>query len=70
MIVSFFWILNNSGFVHMGSGLSVGFAGIAAGLAIGIVGDACVRGYVQEPKVRYYLVLVFFHFRLTPSSAC
>ena len=39
----------------MGAGLSVGFAGISAGLAIGIVGDACVRGYVQEGRVRMRL---------------
>jgi len=35
----------------MGSGLSVGFAGVSAGFSIGIVGDACVRGYLQEARV-------------------
>jgi len=47
-----------TGLLHMASGLSVGFAGISAGLAIGIVGDSCVRGYVQEPRLFVGMVLI------------
>ncbi|OTF75084.1 hypothetical protein BLA29_015241, partial [Euroglyphus maynei] len=45
----------------MGSGLSVGFAGLAAGYAIGLVGDAGVRGTSQQPRlfVGMILVLIF-----------
>merc|ERR1719206_1333301 len=39
------------GFVHHGSGLSVGLSGLAAGYAIGIVGDAGVRGTAQQPRL-------------------
>ncbi|KAH9426157.1 V-type proton ATPase 16 kDa proteolipid subunit [Dermatophagoides pteronyssinus] len=50
-----------NGFLHMGSGLSVGFAGLAAGYAIGLVGDAGVRGTSQQPRlfVGMILVLIF-----------
>lgn len=49
------------GFVHLGSGLSVGLAGLAAGIAIGIVGDAGVRGTAQQPRlfVGMILILIF-----------
>ncbi|KAK0162712.1 hypothetical protein PV327_006467 [Microctonus hyperodae] len=49
------------GFIHLGSGLSVGFAGLAAGFAIGIVGDAGVRGTAQQPRlfVGMILILIF-----------
>ena len=39
--------------MHLASGLAVGFGGVSAGLAIGIVGDACVRAIVLEPRVRF-----------------
>merc|ERR1712156_975 len=49
------------GFVHLGAGLSVGLSGLAAGYAIGIVGDACVRGTAQQPRlfVGMILILIF-----------
>ncbi|KAJ7572307.1 vacuolar ATP synthase proteolipid subunit [Mycena floridula] len=47
-----------AGFVHLGAGLACGFTGLSAGYAIGIVGDACVRAYVQESKVFVTMVLV------------
>ncbi|XP_040564023.1 V-type proton ATPase 16 kDa proteolipid subunit c [Lepeophtheirus salmonis] len=49
------------GFVHLGSGLSVGLSGLAAGYAIGIVGDAGVRGTAQQPRlfVGMILILIF-----------
>lgn len=49
------------GFIHFGSGLSVGLAGMAAGFAIGIVGDAGVRGTAQQPRlfVGMILILIF-----------
>lgn len=57
--------LNNytlfKGFIHLGSGLAVGFSGLAAGFAIGIVGDAGVRGTAQQPRlfVGMILILIF-----------
>jgi V-type H+-transporting ATPase proteolipid subunit len=47
-----------SGFIHLASGLSTGFAGIAGGYAIGIVGDSCVRGYLYQPKLFVGMVLI------------
>jgi len=47
-----------AGFIHLGSGLSVGLAGLAAGYTIGIVGDACVRGYAQQPRLFVTMVLI------------
>jgi len=47
-----------AGFVHLGAGLACGFTGLTAGYAIGIVGDSCVRAYVQESKVFVTMVLV------------
>lgn len=49
------------GFMHLGSGLAVGFSGLAAGFAIGIVGDAGVRGTAQQPRlfVGMILILIF-----------
>eukprot|EP00160_Parvularia_atlantis_P013566 Unigene2912_Nuclearia_a/m.8992 Unigene2912_Nuclearia_a/g.8992 ORF Unigene2912_Nuclearia_a/g.8992 Unigene2912_Nuclearia_a/m.8992 type:complete len:170 (-) Unigene2912_Nuclearia_a:109-618(-) len=47
-----------SGLTHMGSGLSVGFAGVAAGLAVGTVGNVGVRGYVQESRLFVGMVLI------------
>nr|ABM55662.1 putative vacuolar H+ ATPase 16 kDa subunit [Maconellicoccus hirsutus] len=49
------------GFLHLGSGLSVGFSGLAAGFAIGIVGDSGVRGTAQQPRlfVGMILILIF-----------
>lgn len=50
-----------TGFLHLGSGLSVGLAGMAAGFAIGVVGDAGVRGIAQQPRlfVGMILILIF-----------
>ncbi|KAK8757017.1 hypothetical protein V5799_000287 [Amblyomma americanum] len=45
-------------FLHMGAGMSVGVSGMAAGFAIGSVGDACVRGCVQQPKLFVGMVLI------------
>lgn len=49
------------GFIHLGSGLSVGLSGLAAGFAIGVVGDAGVRGTAQQPRlfVGMILILIF-----------
>lgn len=47
-----------SGFLHLGAGLSVGFAGLAAGFAIGIVGDAGVRGTAQQPRLYVGMILI------------
>ncbi|KAI8801683.1 V-ATPase proteolipid subunit C-like domain-containing protein [Cladochytrium replicatum] len=47
-----------TGYVHLASGLATGFSGIAAGYAIGIVGDACVRGYMYQPKLFVGMVLI------------
>ncbi|KAF5389245.1 hypothetical protein D9757_003552 [Collybiopsis confluens] len=47
-----------AGFVHLGAGLACGLTGLTAGYAIGIVGDACVRAYVQESKVFVSMVLI------------
>jgi len=47
-----------TGFVQFGAGLAVGLAGLAAGFAIGIVGDAGVRGTVQQPRMFVGMVLI------------
>ncbi|KAI9091841.1 V-type ATPase [Phlyctochytrium arcticum] len=47
-----------AGFVHLAAGLSTGFAGLAGGYAIGIVGDACVRGYLYQPRLFVGMVLI------------
>ncbi|THV05321.1 vacuolar ATP synthase proteolipid subunit [Dendrothele bispora CBS 962.96] len=47
-----------AGFIHLGAGLACGFTGLTAGYAIGIVGDACVRAYVNESKVFVSMVLI------------
>ncbi|CAG8486997.1 1640_t:CDS:2 [Paraglomus occultum] len=47
-----------AGFVHLGAGLAVGLSGMAAGYTIGIVGDACVRGYAQQPRLFVTMVLI------------
>lgn len=46
------------GFMHLGSGLSVGGAGLAAGYAIGIVGDQGVRSYMQQSRIFVGMVLI------------
>jgi len=50
-----------TGYIQLGSGLSVGLAGLAAGFAIGVVGDAGVRGTAQQPRlfIRMILILIF-----------
>ena len=45
-------------FIDLGAGLSVGLAGLAAGFAIGIVGDAGVRGSVQQPRLFVGMILI------------
>ncbi|TPX57954.1 hypothetical protein PhCBS80983_g03458 [Powellomyces hirtus] len=47
-----------AGFVHLAAGLSTGFAGLSGGYAIGVVGDACVRGYLYQPKMFVGMVLI------------
>ncbi|KAJ3293656.1 v-type proton ATPase 16 kDa proteolipid subunit 2 [Borealophlyctis nickersoniae] len=47
-----------AGFVHLAAGLSTGFAGMAAGYSIGVVGDACVRGYLYQPRMFVGMVLI------------
>merc|ERR1712000_736950 len=49
-----------TGYIQLGSGLSVGLAGLAAGFAIGVVGDAGVRT-AQQPRlfVGMILILIF-----------
>ncbi|CAG8585745.1 10460_t:CDS:2 [Diversispora eburnea] len=47
-----------TGFIQLGSGLSVGLAGLAAGYSIGIVGDACVRAHAQQTKLFVTMVLM------------
>lgn len=50
--------INVRAFIQLGSGLSVGLAGLAAGFAIGVVGDAGVRGSAQQPKVFVGMILI------------
>ncbi|KAJ3376421.1 v-type proton ATPase 16 kDa proteolipid subunit 2, partial [Lobulomyces angularis] len=47
-----------TGLLHLGSGLTTGFAGLSAGYAIGIVGDACVRSYSFQPRMFVGMVLI------------
>ncbi|GIY64697.1 v-type proton ATPase 16 kDa proteolipid subunit [Caerostris extrusa] len=46
------------GYLDFGCGLSVGVTGLAAGYAIGIVGDACVRESVHQPRLFIGMVLM------------
>jgi len=47
-----------AGFVHLGAGLACGCTGMAAGYAIGIVGDSCVRAYINESRIFVTMVLI------------
>ncbi|CAG8551569.1 13446_t:CDS:10, partial [Dentiscutata heterogama] len=47
-----------TGFIHLGSGLTVGLAGLGAGYSIGAVGDAFVRAYVQQTRLFVSMVLM------------
>jgi V-type H+-transporting ATPase proteolipid subunit len=47
-----------SGFIHMGAGLAVGLSGLGGGYAIGVVGDACVRGVMYQPRLFVGMVLI------------
>lgn len=47
-----------SGFLHMASGLSVGFACLSSGYAIGIVGDVGVRKLMHQPRLFVGIVLI------------
>jgi V-type H+-transporting ATPase proteolipid subunit len=61
--LNYYGVLFFSGFVHLGAGMICGLTCLAAGLAIGIVGDAGIRGYIQQPsktiKICMILVLIF-----------
>ncbi|KAM0750281.1 V-type proton ATPase proteolipid subunit [Meredithblackwellia eburnea MCA 4105] len=48
----------STGFIQLGAGLTVGLAGLSAGICIGIVGDAGVRGAVQQPKIFTGMILI------------
>ncbi|KAI4110802.1 MAG: hypothetical protein LQ339_001078 [Xanthoria mediterranea] len=47
-----------SGFLHLAAGLSVGLTGLAAGYTIGIVGDTGVRAYMQQSRIFVGMVLI------------
>ncbi|KAJ3036197.1 v-type proton ATPase 16 kDa proteolipid subunit 2 [Rhizophlyctis rosea] len=47
-----------AGAIHLAAGLATGFAGMSAGYAIGVVGDACVRGYLYQPRLFVGMVLI------------
>lgn len=47
-----------NGFMHLGCGLSVGFAALAAGYSIGIVGDEGVRQLMYQPRLFVGIVLI------------
>merc|ERR1712194_501600 len=48
----------DSGYAHLGAGLTVGMSSLAAGLAIGIVGDAGVRANAQQPRLTVGMILI------------
>ncbi|XP_054716518.1 V-type proton ATPase 16 kDa proteolipid subunit c-like [Uloborus diversus] len=50
-----------TGFLHLGSGLTVGVTGLGAGYALGIAGEAGVRAVAQESSiyVGFLLILIF-----------
>lgn len=45
-------------FSKLSAGLCVGLSGLAAGFTVGIVGDAGVRGSIQQPKLFMGMVLI------------
>jgi V-type H+-transporting ATPase proteolipid subunit len=47
-----------NGFMHLASGLCVGFAAMAAGYAIGIVGDEGVRQLMNQSRLFVGIVLI------------
>lgn len=47
-----------NGFMHLGCGLSVGFACLASGYSIGIVGDEGVRQFMHQPRLFVGIVLI------------
>ncbi|GAA95956.1 hypothetical protein E5Q_02614 [Mixia osmundae IAM 14324] len=47
-----------AGFIHLAAGLSCGLTGLAAGHAIGIIGDACARAYMFQPRIFVSMVLM------------
>eukprot|EP00128_Syssomonas_multiformis_P000189 Colp12_sorted_trinity150504_noHs@17971 len=47
-----------NGFLDLGGGLAVGFAGCAAGFAIGVVGDCGVRGITKQPALFIGMILI------------
>ena len=42
----------------MGAGLSTGLCGLAGGIAIGYIGDAGVKGFLQQNRVFVGMVLI------------
>lgn len=46
------------GYVHLGSGMAVGFSGLAAGYAVGEVGEVGVRHIAQQPRLFIGMILV------------
>ncbi|KAF0374974.1 V-type ATPase [Gigaspora margarita] len=47
-----------TGFIHLGSGLTVGLTGLGAGYSIGAIGDAFVRAYAQQTRLFVSMVLM------------
>lgn len=45
-------------FMHLGSGIAVGVAGLAAGYCIGVVGENGVRAYMEQSRIFVGMVLV------------
>jgi V-type H+-transporting ATPase proteolipid subunit len=58
LTIDYYNFSQKRGFLHMGSGLSVGLSGLAAGVAIGIVGDVGVRGTAQQPRLYVGMILI------------
>ena len=51
-------MINESGIIHLSSGMCVGLTGLAAGYCIGVVGDQGVRSYLEQQKIFVGLVLI------------
>ncbi|AMD21410.1 HER131Wp [Eremothecium sinecaudum] len=47
-----------NGFLHLASGLCVGFSCLSSGYAIGIVGDVGVRKFMHQPRLFVGIVLI------------
>lgn len=53
------------GFMHLGCGLTVGFASLAAGYAIGMVGDEGTRQLMKENRLFVGLTLILIFSEVT-----